>query len=67
MSEYLKVTPNGKTHHIVSKRIKRFGPVERPVTFCGLWAHPHSVVVSLDEVPESLCRVCRKRSNIGGT
>jgi hypothetical protein len=62
MIEYLKITPNGQTHHIVSKRIKRFGAVERPVTYCGLWVHPHSVTVELEEVPAKLCPACRKRS-----
>ena len=62
MTEYLKITPTGATHHIVSKRIKRFGTVERPVTYCGLWVHPHSVTLELEEVPDKLCRVCRARS-----
>lgn len=62
MSEYIKITPNGHTMHIQSGRLKKFGAIERPTTFCGLWIHPHSITVELDEAPDLLCPVCRRRS-----
>ena len=67
---YVMITPNGHTMHIQSGRIKTFGAVEREVTLCGLWIHPHSVTVPSDEPPAMLCPVCRKRStqlDLGGT
>lgn len=63
MTDYVKITPNGHTFHLPSSRIKKFGAVERPITFCGLWIHTHSVTEALDEPPKMLCPVCRKRSS----
>jgi hypothetical protein len=63
MSEYVKITPNGHTLHIQSERVKKFGAVERPVTVCGLWIHPHSVIIEVTgDEPDLVCPVCKKRT-----
>ena len=64
MSEYLHINPSGRTWHMPSGRMKLVGYSKREVTYCGLFIFPLAVRTTMDDPPEPLCAVCRKRSEL---
>lgn|GEM_PF-5199412 len=62
---FIRINHSGNTVHILSNQKKVVGNMSFPRTMCGLVVHRSSLYLPpTSKLPDQLCIVCGKRSNL---